>query len=197
MTSLERAGHFLSVVLHPAVTMFVTAFLLSSYARENFALALVDMGILVAGILPGLIYIFVKSRRGDFTHYQLLLKEERRTVFPILLAGLIGSLAFYAIIHAPASLVRGMLIGIIGGVGAAIISRFWKVSMHAAVAMGCAALFVPISWPTMLAIMALGIVAGTARLLVRHHTPAQVLGGWLYGFGVTLLLLRMLPSLPL
>ena len=82
-------------------------------------------------------------------------------------------------------MMREMLIGLLAGIGAVLISRFWKISLHATVAMGCAALFIPLSITTVLILGSLGIIVGLSRLVVRHHTLAQVLAGWLYGFGMT------------
>lgn len=192
MKWLERACHQLSFILHPAVLTVLTAILLSGYARRDAALVLVDVAIFIGGILPGLVYLYLKVKRGDFSHYQLLIKEERRTVFPILLTGLAGSFVVYVLMGAPTLLIRGMLLAIVGGAGAAFINRFWKISMHASVAMGCAALFLPVSYSLMLFFIALGLVAGSARLPIKHHTPAQVVVGWLYGFGLTSALLWLM-----
>jgi membrane-associated phospholipid phosphatase len=192
MTRLDQTAHRISLFFHPAVVMILTAILLSNYVRGNPGWVLIDMAILIAGILPGLIYIYVKTKRGDFGHYHLLLKEERRAVFPILIVGLIGSFALYFLIGTPLLMLRGMVAGIVGGVGAAIINRYWKISIHAAVTMGCAALFLPVSIPFMLGFMALGVIVGLARLPIKHHTPGQVIVGWLYGFFFTSALLWLM-----
>jgi membrane-associated phospholipid phosphatase len=172
--------------------MLLTVILISGRSRNNFVLTIADVGILVVGLLPGLLHIYLKTRRGDFGHYHLLLKEERRVVLPLLFAGMVASFVLYILTQAPSIMLRGMVVGLLAGVGAMAISRFWKISLHAAVAMGCAALFIPISWTILLVIGSLGIIVGASRLVVKHHTPAQVIGGWIYGFGITSLLVRLL-----
>ena len=188
----QRVSHALGYILHPAVLMVFAILLLSARLRHNALLTLMDMGILVAGLFPGLLYVYVKTRRGDFGHYHLLLKEERRIALPLVFVGLVGSFVLYALTGAPAIMMRCEVVGLVVGAGAMIISRFWKISLHATIAMGCAALFIPVS-PTILLVLAvLGILVGISRLVVKHHTPAQVIGGWLYGFGVTALLVWLL-----
>jgi len=189
---LRNIADGVSYGLHPAVLMVLTVILISGHARNSLALTLMDMAILIAGLLPGLLYIYIRTKQGHFSHYHLLLKEERRIVLPLLFLGMVGSFVLYALTQAPAIMLRGMLIGLLAGAGAILISRFWKISLHAAVAMGCAALFIPISWSILLGISALGIVVGISRLVVKHHTPAQVIGGWIYGLGVTSLLVWIL-----
>jgi membrane-associated phospholipid phosphatase len=78
-----------------------------------------------------------------------------------------------------------MAIALLEGVGVTIISRFWKISLHAAIAMGCASLLVSISWRYALVAGALAVLVGISRLIVRHHTPLQVIAGWIYGFVLT------------
>jgi membrane-associated phospholipid phosphatase len=191
---IQRTAHALGYILHPAVLMVLAILLLSARLRHNALLTLMDMGILVAGLFPGLLYVYVKTRRGDFGHYHLLLKEERRIALPLVFVGLVGSFVLYALTGAPAIMMRCEVVGLVVGAGAMIISRFWKISLHATIAMGCAALFMPIS-PSILLVMAVvGILVGISRLVVKHHTPAQVIGGWLYGFGVTGILVWLLVS---
>lgn len=184
----------ISYAFHPVVLMLLTAALFSLRFRNNPMLVLQDIAILLAGLIPGLLYIYIKTRRGDFGHYHLTLKEERRAVLPILLAGLAASFGLYFLVHTPVVMMQAILLGIVGGVGAAAITRVWKISFHAAVAMGCAALFQPISPISMWAFVAMGVTVGVSRLIVKHHTLLQVLVGWGYGFATTTALLWLLNS---
>ena len=181
---LDRLAHILSYVLHPAILMIVTVALISLRTRSDLALTFLDLGVLILGLLPGLLYIYIKTKKGEFSHYHLLLKEERRIALPLFFVGLLGSFLLYRWTQAPLPMMRGMAIGMMAGLGAILISRFWKISLHAAVAMGCSGLFIPISWMIVAVFAALGLIVGLARLHVRHHTPAQVIVGWIYGFGM-------------
>src|SRR5579859_3039721 len=191
---IRRIAHALGYILHPAVLMVFAILLLSAQLRHNAVLTLMDMGILVAGLAPGLLYVYIKTRRGEFGHYHLLLKEERRIALPLVFVGLVGSFVLYALTGAPAIMMRCEVVGLVVGAGAMIISRFWKISLHATIAMGCAALFIPISPVIMIGLAVLGIIVGISRLIVKHHTPAQVIGGWVYGFGATACLVWLLVS---
>jgi len=142
----------------------------------------IDVAILIIGLLPGSLYIFVKVKQGHFTHYHLLRKEERQIALPLLFLGMLISFGLYQLTYAPTLMMRGMSIGLIAGLGAILISRFWKISLHAAVSMGCAGLFIPISGIATGLFIVLGLIVGLARLRVQHHTSAQVIVGWIYGF---------------
>ena len=191
-SSVQRWSLRLSYWLHPAVLLFGSMWLASFLQRQHAGYALLDALILIAGLLPGLGYIAWLVRRGAVSHPHLLFKEERRIVLPLLLLGLVAVLGVYQLIDAPRALRDGMLIGIIEGSIVIIITRFWKISLHAMTGMTCAALFVPIQGWIALGIVVLALITGLARLPVRHHTLAQVVAGWLYGFGMTVVLLWLL-----
>jgi membrane-associated phospholipid phosphatase len=186
---MTKFSKVLSYILHPAVIMLVTIAVYSSMIRTTILDTVIDIAILLVGLLPGLIYIVVKTKRGEFSHYHLIVKEHRRVTLIILLAGLMTSFLLYKLINAPSTIIDGLTIALMGGVLIAFITWFWKISFHAAVAMGCAALFLTISIPTTIIFIVAAILSGLVRLPVKHHTPAQVIGGWLYGFGITTCLL--------
>lgn len=186
---VARLAHFLSYALHPAVLMVATMVALSAHGRGDLWLSLLDAGILLLGLLPGLGFIAYKARRGEVSHVHLLLKEERRIILPLLLAGIAGALLVYALIGAPRFIIDGLVIGLIEGAVVTLITRFWKISLHATVGMCCAAFCLTTSAALAAAIAVIAVVTGIARLPINHHTPAQVLAGWAYGFGATAALL--------
>ncbi|KPL83001.1 hypothetical protein [Herpetosiphon geysericola] len=178
-----------SYILHPAVLMLATVATYSALVRHSFIAVLIDIGILLLGLLPGLFYIFIQTKRGVFASYHLVIKEQRRVTLILLLVGLLISFLFYRSIGVPAMMTDGMAIALIGGIIIALITWFWKISFHAAVAMGCSALFLVVSIPHMIIFFILALLSGIVRIPVKHHTPMQVLGGWVYGFGITIGLL--------
>lgn len=190
--TLYKISHTLSYMLHPMLLMLLTMMLVSYLAGSSWGFVFLDLLILAAGLAPGMGYIIWKTRRGDFSHYHLLLKEERFTVFPLMIVGLLGSVAAYYFLGRPVQFIEGGVVGIIGGIGAAVINRFWKMSIHAGVAAGCVGLlwFISLPWAAVMGLLAL--LSGLARIPIKHHTPLQVLVGWLYGFGLTVLLWRLL-----
>lgn len=190
-TLLIQGAHFLSYLFHPAVLLLVTMGVLSATQQSTSSRALLDIVILLLGLLPGLAYIAWKVCHGAVSHPHLLLKEERRVVLPLFLLGFVGSLLIYFLSGAAEFIIEGIAIGLLEGVGLTIITRFWKISFHAAVSMACAAFLLPSSFWASLSMALVALITGIARLPIKHHTLEQVAGGWIYGFSVTLLLLAM------
>lgn len=189
---LYRIANVASYLLHPAVLMLAAVLLASLYFRQTFAWAALDLGILGLGLLPGLLYIVVKTRRGEFSHYHLVVREERYFVLVLLFIGVVLSFTLYYWSGAPTPMLLSMVAGLVCGAGAIVITRFWKISLHATVAMGCAALFLPLNVGYVMAFLVAGAIVGTARIIVQHHSVAQVVGGWAYGFGLTTFVLFVL-----
>lgn len=106
----------------------------------------------------------------------------------LVIAGFAATLLMDGLLGVPRIALVSLVIGMIAGAGATIINRFWDMSFHAATSAGCAALFVAISWPLTMGLMFLSLVVGLARLPMKHHTLPHVVGGWIYGFGCTILL---------
>ncbi len=193
--ALDRTCRVVSYVLHPVLMMLATSLLLSVQAHGNALRALGEASLLLLGLLPGLLYLGVGVARGKFGHLHLLDKEERHVVLPLVVLGLLAVFLAYELADAPAPLVRGVALGTLGGLGVVVITRFWKISLHASVGAGCAALFAATSPITLGVMGALALLSGLARLPIRHHTPAQVVVGWAYGLAVPLLLRPVLPPL--
>ncbi len=192
LSRVQRLSMQLSYWLHPAVVLLASMWLASYLQRRSVGLALLDTLVIMGGLAPGLGYLAWQVRRGAVSHPHLLFKEERRIVLPLLVLGIAGAWLIYWLIDAPTAIIVGMQIGVIEGVLVVAITRYWKISLHAMTAMTCAALFIPVAPIWTLVIALVGIVTGLARIPIRHHTVGQVLGGWLYGFGMTVALIWLL-----
>jgi membrane-associated phospholipid phosphatase len=187
----ERLAYIISGAIHPVVLLIVSMTAVGIYARANIRAALADTGIFFAGILPGWAYHFSALHRRRTLDYTRITNYHRYTLIALLL-GLGFVFAIYRWIGVPTLQVRSLTVILLAIVGCLLINRFWKISFHAAIAMICAALFVPIAPLVAVFLTVLGIIAGLSRLLLELHTPTQVVAGWLYGFCSTSVLLLLL-----
>ena len=187
----------ISIVLHPFLMAMYGVCLLFVYTDFKFILAgqfLVFLApVFVFTILIPVNVLFIFKRIGLISDYDLKDKKERLVPFlSILISYLLQFYYFYdaglyiwflALLLAPSILII---------IGAAITLR-WKISAHM---MGIGGLiggvlsvcyFVKGTNPYILFII-LFILAGclgSARLILKRHTPAQVYAGFLLGFAVT------------
>lgn len=118
-------------------------------------------------------------------------QKERTIPFAISAAGYIACIIFLRHIHSPGWLTMFMAGGLVALVIAALINTRWKISVHLTAMGGLMAFVVRLLVDNMMlfhaegwlivSILAAGLV-GTSRLILRRHTPIQVLAGWANGF---------------
>jgi membrane-associated phospholipid phosphatase len=162
--------------------MLISAIILNIVIQNSIVLGLRDTVILICCLIPGIIHFATGGNKTKKRFITLLL----------MLSGLVTLLAAYYLIDTPPTTLKGLVISIIVGSGAIIIDRFWDMSFHASISMSCAALFIPFSTAIMLIVGSLSIIVGLARLPIKQHTPIQVIAGWVYGYGLTSVLVFLL-----
>lgn len=175
-----------SKVLHPLVMMGLTSVLMGVLTNRTALQGVVYTTVLAVCLLPGTIrYVAAQKNPAGIRH-------RYRMELMLLIAGFAATLLIYGMLGVPRIALVSLVIGIIAGAGATIINRFWDMSFHAATSAGCAALFVAISWPVTMGLMFLSLLVGLARLPIKQHSLPQVVGGWIYGFGCTAMLVFLL-----
>lgn len=175
-----------SKVLHPLVMMGLTSVLMGVLTNRTAVQGVLSTTVLAVCLLPGTIYYVVAQKNPAAVRHRY------RMELMLLIAGFAATLLIYSVLGVPRIALVSLVIGIIAGAGATIINRFWDISFHAATSAGCAALFVAISWPATIALIFLSILVGLARLPIKQHSLPQVIGGWIYGFGCTAMLVLLL-----
>lgn len=138
----------------------------------------------VAGVFESLIpfgYILWQVRAGRITDHHIRLREQR--MGPLLFAlasaavGLVVMLGF----DAPTALVAGVVAGGAGLLVSLVVSRWWKMSIHAAVAAGACAIVFEMFGPIGLVCAPAVAVVGWSRVALRDHTVPQVIVGAIVG----------------
>ena len=185
--SLVAAARALSIVGHPAVLMPVAVAAAASGPGAPPQLLRVALGTAVAvAVIVGL-YSLWQVHRGRWAHVDASHPAERSQL-NLVLAGLLCSAAglLWALGQPPA-VAAGPLLAALLVLLTHALRRWLKVSLHAAFALFAAALVWP-HLPGTLAIGALALGVAWSRLVLRRHTPAEVLTGlWLgAAFGAAL-----------
>jgi membrane-associated phospholipid phosphatase len=147
---------------------------------------------LFASVLP-MAFVIAGARRGRWDGHHV---RDRAGRFVPLLMGLASAgvaLAVLLVFSAPRELVALLASMVAVLIAAIVITRYWKVSLHAAVAAGAAATVVLIygPWWWLLAVPLAAVCWSRVRL--ADHTPAQVVAGGVLGplvGGAVFLLLR-------
>jgi membrane-associated phospholipid phosphatase len=149
---------------------------------------------IITGLLPMLLAVLM-SRLGIVKTLHMEQREER--IWPFVITALFYYLAYYLVKQLDLSTVYiifmlGAFLTVIVGL---VISFFWKISVHMIGMGGIVGAFTGLSLRLMIDMPLLIVIlillsglTGFARLKLLAHTPAQVLAGFVAGFGVFILL---------
>jgi membrane-associated phospholipid phosphatase len=150
----------------------------SGYQPEGLALGV------VAGVFESVIpfaYIVRQVRAGRLTDHHIGVREQRARPLLFALGSVVVGFGALIGLGAPRVLLAGVVAGGCGLVVAILVSRWWKMSIHAAVAAGACAIGVELFGPiALLGLPLIGLVSWS-RVALRAHTVAQVLVGAVVG----------------
>jgi membrane-associated phospholipid phosphatase len=169
-------------VFAPAVVVVAVSFLVGLHAGDTVGAGL-RWGLLAAlfsSVIPfGAILLGV--RRGRLTDHHVGRREQRRVPLLIALGSVLVGLGVLGLAGAPRemlALVTSMFVSL--GV-TVVVTHWWKVSAHAAVASGGAVIAVLTLGPLWLASYVVVAIVCWSRVQLRDHTVAQVLVGAVLG----------------
>jgi len=192
--TLKQIANITSIIFHPVFIPLYAVFIifnsgtLFSYIPEtikNFSYIIV----IVSTILMPISVLPLLKFQKIISSYKL--NDRRERIIPMILSVIFFFMGFFLISKIPMtnilqSFYKAMMIVVLG---VAIISLYWKISMHMSAIGGLCAtvLFVysqylggHIYWT--LAIIIITGLLGSSRLLLGRHTPTQVYTGFFWGF---------------
>jgi membrane-associated phospholipid phosphatase len=190
-----RVARLVGEVLSPPPILVALALVVAWASSPTPAMAVLwgAIAALFASVLPyGLILRGV--RRGRLSDRNISLREQRVRFGGVAIASILLGLAVLAASDAPADMVA-LLASIAVGVACGwLITLWWKISVHAAIAAGAATVLTLVFGPALLAAWPLVALIAWSRIQVGDHTPAQVLAGVALGLVVNATIFPLLAS---
>ncbi len=185
----------ISIVFHPLLMTTYLFLLLAFYLPIILqpvrpSLSFIGLIFLMTFVLPAINFIFFKITG---TVENLAMPERKQRTLPFLFISIlycVVTFLFYWKVNVP-SLTSIMIIISAMVVITAVITLFYKVSIHSAAIWGIIGLLLPLNKisngillvPTVVLIVIAGLVM-SSRLMLNAHTPREVLTGSLVGFAV-------------
>jgi membrane-associated phospholipid phosphatase len=180
-----RVARLVGELLSPPPVLAVLAVVVAWNSSPTPAMAILWGGIAAvsASVLPYAL-ILRGVRRGRLTDRNISLREQRIRFAAVAIASILTGLAVLATFDAPAEMVA-LLASIAVGVACGwVITLWWKISVHAAIAAGAATVLLLVFGTALLVVWPLVAVIAWSRVQVGDHTPAQVLAGAALGIVV-------------
>ncbi|HEY2673260.1 MAG TPA: hypothetical protein VGJ07_23220 [Rugosimonospora sp.] len=180
--AVHRIARALTEMFAPAVLAAVMPVVIALHATDSVA-AGAGWGLLVVvftAVIPyGVIWLGV--RRGQLTDHHIGVRSQRRKPLMFGLASVLVGLAVLVLAGAPRELVVMTLVMLLLLLVVGAINLVWKVSAHAAVAAGSAAVLVMVFGPALLLVVPVVVAVGWSRVELRDHTAVQVVVGAVVG----------------
>ncbi|MDM4723335.1 phosphoesterase PA-phosphatase [Micromonospora sp. WMMA1363] len=156
----------------------------------GFGWALV--GALFCSVIPNTL-IWWGVHRGRLTDHHIRVRQQRRTPLIYGLLSVLVGLALMIGLGAPRPVTAMIVVMFALGLAVTAANLVWKLSIHAAVTAGSAAVLVIEFGPALLVSALVVALVGWSRVRLRDHTVAQVIAGTVVGLLVavpTFLLLK-------
>jgi membrane-associated phospholipid phosphatase len=177
----NHAAKWLTEVFQPPVVVSIQL-LISPLPEAGFP-GTIGYGALAAlfvCVVP-LLVLLVLVRLGKVTDHHVSDRKQRAPVLLMALGCIAVGLLVLNAVDAPRS-VTAMVLAVVGGVAVlAAVSPFWKMSGHAAAVSCAAVVLVLMLGPAWAPLLLLVPAVSWSRVVLRAHTPAQVVAGSLYG----------------
>jgi len=191
----QRAARIVTEACSPAIVVVLLPIAVAWHATGHRPGPTVLWGLVVAvfsSVLP-MAFIVRGARLGRWDGHHVRNREGRLVPLALCLVSTAVGLAILLFGHAPRDVVALDVAMLVTLFVCAIVTRWWKISLHCAVAGGAVATLALLYGPLSLVLVAIVAVIAWSRVEVRDHTVAQVIAGALIGpivGGVVFLLVR-------
>jgi membrane-associated phospholipid phosphatase len=180
-----RVARLVGEVLSPPPILAVLALVIAWDSSPTPAMAILWGGITAvsASMLPYAL-ILRGVRRGRLSDRNISLRAQRVRFAAVAIASILTGLVLLAAFDAPAEMVA-LQASVAAGVACGwVITLWWKISVHAAIAAGAATVLLLVFGLALLVVWPLVALVAWSRVQVGDHTPAQVLAGIALGIVV-------------
>jgi membrane-associated phospholipid phosphatase len=180
-----RVARLVGEVSPPPSILAVLALVIAWASSPTPAMAVVWGGIAAvsASVLPYAL-ILRGVRRGRLTDRNISLRQQRIRFAAVAIASILTGLTVLAAFDAPAEMVALQASIAVGVACGWVITLWWKISVHAAIAAGAATVLLLVFGLALLVVWPLVALIAWSRVQVGDHTPAQVLAGIALGIVV-------------
>ena len=191
-TTVYKIARIVSVAGHPFVLLPLTVVIAALYNASPARAFTIGLVTVLATVFPLLFIIRRKVKAGKWSDHDVSEHSERGNFYTIVIVIVALSGLLFWFLDFPRSLLIGIGIGVCLLLTAMIINRWSKISLHLIFAFYCAVSLFAVGFWIGAGFIMLATAVGWSRVVLKRHTPAQVLSGAALGTSAGLLLLKMI-----
>ncbi|MEV7522433.1 hypothetical protein [Streptomyces sp. NPDC091371] len=180
-TPRQKAARILTDALAPANLVVGLLLLIGRRSTGSWnGLGWGLLGALFCGVVPVGIIVF-GVRRGALTDQHIRVRRQRMAPMALSLVSVAAGITLLYGFGAPAD-VFALVVAMLVGLGSSLlVTAGWQISIHMSVAGGTVMILLLAFGPPVLPAALLAAAVGWSRLVLKAHTPAQVLAGTALG----------------
>ena len=176
----DKLAQVVSYVFHPLLVVIPTLVIAMVRLGSTLGQAIfwTVLSIVIVN-LPMAILLFWGVRSGKYSDASVSIREQRTSIYAVGGACLVILLAVLVIGKAPVVIIACLISAVIATALGYWVNRYTKLSLHSAAMAGCTAVLL---WTAPLIGVIMAVFAplvGWARIRLKHHTPVQILIGWM------------------
>lgn len=189
----DKLAEVVSYVFHPLLIVIPTLVIAMVRLGSTLAQAIfwTVLSIVIVN-LPMAILLFWGVRSGKYSDASVSVREQRTSIYAVGGACLVILLAVLILSKAPVVIIACLISAVIATALGYWVNRYTKLSLHSAAMAGCTAVLL---WTAPLIGVIMAVFAplvGWARIHLKHHTPVQILIGWMVSMICVFVVFRLM-----
>lgn len=175
----DKFAEVVSYVFHPLLVVIPTLVIAMTSLGSTLGQAIFWTVLSIAIVnVPMALLLFWGVRSGKYSDASVSVREQRTSIYAVGGTCLIILLAVLIIGKAPVVIIACLISAVIATALGYWINRYTKLSLHSAAMAGCTAVLLWTAPIIGIVMAAFAPLVGWARIRLKHHTPVQILIGW-------------------
>jgi membrane-associated phospholipid phosphatase len=192
-TRPDKIAEAVSRVFHPLIVVIPTMVIAIFQQGNTLGRSLFWTLLAVCVVnVPMAFLILYGVRSGHYSDPSVSVREQRNSIYAVGGFFLVVLLAILVLGKGPLVLTACLISAVLSTAIGYVINRYTKLSLHSAAMAGCTTVLI-LTAPIIGIVMVLFTpLVGWARIHLKHHTPVQILIGWLLTILPVIVVFRLL-----
>ena len=189
----DKIAEVISFIFHPLLVVVPTLVIAIVQTGNTIMQAILWTLLSISVVnIPMAFLLFYGVRSGRYSDASVSVREQRTSIYAVGGACMVALLVILILGGAPPVIVACLISAVLAtGIGY-LINRHTKLSLHSAAVAGCAAVLL-LTAPVVGITMALFTpLVGWTRIRLKHHTPFQILIGWIVPMASVVIVFRLM-----
>lgn len=180
-TLTYKLASLVSTIGNPLITTSIFILFVTTKLFTPWQAAWISFLVIAVIAIPVAVNNYVKTRNGQYTNFDLSDRQQRQEVYPRLIFLIVLVTAVLFATGQPLGFCLGSLVFTLMMITSYLINFKLKVSMHTSISVFLAFCMFKLSITGGAAMLVFALSISISRLILKRHTPAEVLAGGLLG----------------